>query len=167
MIAGSEFAGADGDSLQLSDAKDSSSPARISVRIKNGKAVSNVGNLRLLTNPIKPMSSLANIATALERAPSRTMPIDFGRLLSDHRAATTVKIKLPPGWTASLPKNKAMSGPFGSYEETFVQNGRDLSITRSLTGAKGVIPANRMAELVAWLRLVGNDDAKLIALQKP
>jgi hypothetical protein len=167
MIASSRFPGADGDSLQMSDEKSSSSSARMSVHIRNGKVMSSVGNVHLLTNPIHPMTSFASIASTLEREGKRTMPIDLGRVLRKALETSEIKLTLPSGWTASLPKNKSMSGPFGRYEEVYAQNGRELTISRTIDGAKGVLPADKMGDLIAWLKFIGNDDAKLIVLQKP
>ena len=165
-IAGSYFEGADGDSLRAFDGKDFSAPVRISLRITNGKPVTHAANLLLFTNPIRPMTSLARLAAELERGPKRTMPIDVAKLAPPTVTHIEVKIKLPAGWTATLPKNEKISGPLGNYETVYSQTGRDLFLSRTISGSTGILPPERINEVLAWFKAVGSDDSKLIVLQK-
>ena len=70
------------------------------------------------------------------------------------------------GWQARLPKNVSESGPFGTYEAEYAQTGRELRISRRLTGARNVLPPERIGDLVAWLRAIGADDAKFIVIDR-
>jgi hypothetical protein len=47
----------------------------------------------------------------------------------------------------------------------FAQVGDELRIERTLSGIKGVVPASRRMEIVEFLRKVGTDEARLIALK--
>jgi hypothetical protein len=163
-IASSYFEGADGDSLRAFNGKDLSALARISLRILNGKPLTNAANLHLLANPIKPMTAYARLTDELERQPKRTMPIDISNFGGSGISHIEVRIKLPEGWTATLPRNAKISGPPGTYETVYSQTGRDLFLSRTITGSKGVLPPERMSEVIAWLKAVGGDDSKLIVL---
>ena len=77
-----------------------------------------------------------------------------------------MKIKLPAGWTATLPKNEKISGPLGNYETVYSQTGRDLFLSRTISGSTGILPPERINEVLAWFKAVGSDDSKLIVLQK-
>lgn len=56
---------------------------------------------------------------------------------------------------------------FGTYESTYTQTGRELVIMRRLTGGTGIFLPQRGPELLNWLRAIGRDDSKFIAIDKP
>jgi hypothetical protein len=47
----------------------------------------------------------------------------------------------------------------------YAQIGDELRIERTLTGMKGTLPASRRMEVVEFLRRIGSDESKLIAIK--
>jgi len=72
---------------------------------------------------------------------------------------------LPEGWTAELPTNVVADGVFGRYEGSYAQEGRELVVRRTMRGASGVYPPERVADLIAWLEGITPDDAEFIVLR--
>jgi hypothetical protein len=78
-----------------------------------------------------------------------------------------MKVTLPAGWKARVPTSVTANSPFGSYKSLYKQDGRVLTISRTFTGSKAILPPERMPDLIAWFRQIGKDDAKFILLEKP
>ena len=167
LIARQAFDEAEGDSLESFNGKDFSVPAMIRVRVTAKKAVAEAGGLELLTNPLRPLAFFARTAIELEKEPARVNPIDLIQIIGPVRTLYEVRIRLPSGWRAALPKSESLSGLPGSYEVTYEQLGDELRMTRTLSGTRNVAPARQMPEIIEWLKTIGKDDAKLIVLQKP
>lgn len=165
-LAARWFEGADGDSLVAFDGKDLAARPRVSLLVRHGKATSNAGQTEILTIPLANMSGMKEMANELERRAPRRFPIDARKILGQATGYTDLRFTLPAGWQARLPKNVSESGPFGSYESEYAQTGRELRISRRLTGARNVLPPERVGDLVAWLRAIGADDAKFIVIDK-
>ena len=81
-------------------------------------------------------------------------------------AVTELRITLPAGWRARLPKSVRAPSPVGTYETTYEQVGDELRLTRRMTGARGVLPPDRFPELIAWMRTVAQDDQDIIVLER-
>ena len=77
---------------------------------------------------------------------------------------TELRVTLPAGWRARLPKDVDASSDFGNYHAQYRQEGRVLHVLRELTGQRGVQPPGRIVDLIAWLRAVSQDDAGVILL---
>jgi hypothetical protein len=165
-IARMSFDEAEGDSLEAFNGKDFTAPAKIRALVTARKVVSEAGGLELLTNPLRPLGFFARTATDLEKEPPRVNPIDLIQIIGPVRTRVDVRMRLPSGWRATLPKNETLSGLPGTYEVTYEQVGDELRMSRTLTGTRNVAPANRMPDVIAWLKTVGKDDAKLIVLQR-
>ena len=58
-----------------------------------------------------------------------------------------------------------MSGAFGTYASSYEQNGRELHIVRRMSGARGILPPDRVQDLLQFLRAVARDDARLLVLE--
>ena len=123
------------------------------------------GEVNLLTNPLRPMESYSRVADALESDSDRKLPYDASKFVAQHTTRTHVRIKLPVGWTATLPQSEKIDGPVAKYEVKYAQVGDELRIERTLTGINGVIPASRKMEIVEFLRKLGSDESKLILLK--
>ncbi|HVO34288.1 MAG TPA: DUF3857 and transglutaminase domain-containing protein [Gemmatimonadales bacterium] len=163
-LADGEFDGATGDSLELFDGRDLSAPARISVLIRNAKATTSAGGTEILTLPLVPVVSPRLVAEVQAHVP-RKYPIDTRQIFGPEESIGEFRITLPEGWHARLPADVAVTGPFGTYASTYEQNGRELHIVRRMVGAKGVLPPERVLELLQFLRAVSHDDARLIVLE--
>jgi len=161
------FPDADADSLQAFNGKDLTAPVRISFQIHNAKAIDRLGNSSIFTIPAGGMGAAATVATELEKEPKRRFPIDARRILAFGNRTSEFVITLPAGWKAKLPPGVTATGPFGDYRSEYKQEGRVLTISRSFTGAKGILPPERMPDLIAWFRQMGKDDAKFILLENP
>jgi hypothetical protein len=165
MVTSIYFERPETDSLITFDGKDLQAEARVSTKITRAKMVSKFGDQNLLTNPLRPLDGYSRTADAIEAEKDRKLPYDAAKFVAQHTTRTRVRIKLPVGWTAVLPRSAKIDGPVARYETKFAQVGDELQIERTLTGIKGIIPASRRTEIVEFLRKVGSDDAKLIVLK--
>ncbi|HEX6534731.1 MAG TPA: DUF3857 domain-containing transglutaminase family protein [Gemmatimonadaceae bacterium] len=163
-IANAIIEGASGDSLQLFDGRDLRAEPRISVLVKNGHAVTSAGDTRIFTLPIRDFAA-PNVVSSLQARGPRTKPIDFEKVWGLHEDVEELRVTLPPGWTARLPRNVRAVGEFGAYTAEYAQDGRELRVTRTLRGTKGVAPASDMPALIDWLKALSADDVKYIVLQ--
>ncbi len=166
-VARRTFEGADGDSLVAFDGRDLAARARMRVRIRHGRAATLAGTTMILQSPLGSMASLATAAKELESHGPRRFPIDAGRLWGPRTFETRYEIRLPAGWHATLPKSVTATSPFGNYESSYSEENGVLRLTRRITGATGVYPPDRLAELTAWMRAVAADDVKFIVLTRP
>ena len=161
------FDGAEGDSLESFDGKDLSATPRIALRVAHGRAATPTGDLMLFKLPLNSMSAFNKIAAQLESRPPRRFPIDAEAVLGADVATTDLRVTLPAGWRARLPKSISAPSPFGDYTVTYEQKGDELHLSRRIAGAKGVLPPSRYADLIAWMRTVAQDDQDIIVLERP
>ena len=118
----------------------------------------------VLTNPLGSMSSMAAGAKELEALPPARFPIDPGKLFGGAVNTIDVRITLPDGWRAQLPPNVSAASAFGSYQASYEQVGRELYLTRRVTGSKTIQPPESRPALIAWMREIAKDDTKLIVI---
>lgn len=166
-LARRTFEGAEGDSLIAFDGRDLAARARVKVRIRHGRAATPAGPTMILQMPLGSMASLATAAKDLESRGPRRFPIDASHFWGPRTTLTRYEITLPAGWHATLPKGVKAASPFGLYESTYSEEKGVLRLTRQITGALGVYPPDRLAELTAWMRAVAADDVKFIVLTRP
>jgi hypothetical protein len=105
-------------------------------------------------------------ARNLSKEPKRLFPIDAEKVLGPRDISMELRVTLPNGWKAKLPPNVTATSAFGSYASTYSQNGRELRLTRTMTGTRGVFTPERIGDLITWMNAVGKDDAKFIILEK-
>ena len=153
------------DSLVGFDGKDLQAEARFSTKITRAKMTTRVGGVNLLTNPLRPMDSYLRAAEAMEKDKDRKLPYDVARIVPQYTTRHVIRIKLPVGWTATLPKSERLDGPVAQYEVKYAQVGDELRIERTLTGITGIISASRRMEIVEFLKKVGSDEARMIVLK--
>jgi transglutaminase-like putative cysteine protease len=165
-IARGVFDGAQGDSLIGFAGKDLRATPRLSIVVKNGHAASMAGNNAILTNPFGSMSAFTTLATQLEAEGKRVFPIDATKVFGYGQASMELRLTLPDGWHAELPPGVTAASEFGKYESAYRQDGRDLILTRTMTGVPGVYPPDRIGALLDWVRSIAKDDAKLIVIEK-
>ena len=167
QIARNYFASGDGDSLSAFDGKDYAAPARVRIRIRDANATTAAGPVMLLNVPFATPAAMTSTADDIARLPIRRFPIDASKIIGRRTTVTEFRVTLPEGWHARLPAGVTAASVFGSYTTTYVQEGREVIMSRRLVGGTGIFMPNRVNELVAWLRAVGRDDVKLIVLDKP
>jgi len=164
-IASGFVEGASGDSLELFDGRDLRSLPRISLLLRGGRAARSSGESLILTLPIEHYGSAEQIAELEARGPRR-FPISAEAVLGPHEADSELRLVLPEGWHARLPAPVRAESPFGRYEATYVQEGRELRVRRVIAGVRGSRPADTMPALVAWLRAITADDVPFIVLDR-
>jgi hypothetical protein len=128
-IASKFFDGAEGDSLVGFEGKDLRAKARLTLKIKHGKAASSAGETTIFTMPLGSMSGMISAAKELENAKERRFPIDAARILGNRSTLVELRVKLPAGWKAKLPSGVKAVSPFGSYESSYAQVVDELVIT--------------------------------------
>ncbi|MBD0320044.1 MAG: hypothetical protein ICV87_06915 [Gemmatimonadetes bacterium] len=77
-----------------------------------------------------------------------------------------LRLTLPEGYRARLPQSVNTSSVFGRYTAEFAQQGRELRVTKRISGARGTLPPERIGELVAWLKEMNKDDVRFVVLEK-
>mgnify|MGYP001544475933 CR=1 FL=1 len=165
-VAVNVFEGARGDSLVTFSGKDLQAQPRVAVLVRDGHAASMAGNNAILTNPFGSMSGFATMAQQIETAGPRRFPIDAAKVFGYGTTQLEFRVTLPEGWRAQLPPDIDASGEFGHYQSDYAQTGRDLVVTRTLTGATGIYPPDQLTALLQWIRSISKDDAKLIVIEK-
>ncbi len=165
-LAGSVFPDAKGDSLIVFDGKDLRAKARISYVVHNGRASERSGETDVLTMNGNGSGGgrWTQVADELEAKGPRHMPIDAAAVVGPTTFVSEIRMTLPEGWRARLPANVTAASAFGHYESSYRQDGRDLIVARRMSGAHGVLPKEKLAELVAWLRAIGKDRVPFIVL---
>jgi hypothetical protein len=164
-IARKMFEGADGDSLVGFAGKDLTAAPRVSLRITGGKAATSAGNSVVLTNPLGSMGGMATSAKELEALPPGRFPIDPAKFLGDGVSVFEIRLTLADGWRAQLPANVTATSAFGSYTAKYEQVGRELRMTRRISGATAIQPPSERKALITWMRQIARDDAKLIVIE--
>jgi hypothetical protein len=124
------------------------------------------GTSAILTNPFGSMSAWTSAAREIETAGPRLFPIEADKIFGFGVTHAEFHLILPDGWHAELPPNIDASSVFGHYSSEYAQSGRELVLTRTLTGAAGNLPPDQVKALLEWMRAVAKDDAKLIVIQK-
>jgi hypothetical protein len=166
-MASAIFEGASGDSLELFDGRDLTAPARLAVAVHGGQAMTHSGG-----TDIMPLSFLGTqvsqqvIGDVAAHVP-RHYHIGASQVFGTSRQFTDVRITLPEGWRARLPDSVSVAGAFGRYTSSYTQEGRDLVITRRVSGQRGILRPERVTDLLEFLRAVARDDAKFIVLDHP
>jgi hypothetical protein len=162
-IAAEFLAGASGDSLVIFDGRDLYVPARVSLAIHAPHATTSAGASDVFTLPMENFSRRSLVARLEARGPRR-YPINVAAVNGYGVAHTELRVTLPEGWHARLPKDVDAASDFGVYHAQYRQEGRVLHVVRELSGQRGVQPPGRIGDLIAWLRAVSQDDAGVILL---
>src|SRR5437667_115060 len=128
--------------------------------------LSSGGGTRIFTLPTAlPNFGSLGLASQLERRKPRRFPIDIGAVIGPIESVAELRMTLPAGWKAELPPNVSESSQFGSYSAEYAQEGRELRISRRMSGHRGTAPPEAVDALITWLRAISKDDVKFIVLQ--
>ncbi|HWC72293.1 MAG TPA: DUF3857 domain-containing protein [Gemmatimonadales bacterium] len=165
-LANGVFAGASGDSLQLFNGRDLQAQPLVSLAVHNAPVLTGTGATRVFTLPnALPDYASLSLVSQLEQRKPRRFPIDIGEVIGPIEIVSELRVTLPPGWTADRPPNVTETSQFGSYSAEYAQDGRELRVTRRMSGAKGTAPPDSIDALIAWLRAISKDDVKFLVLQ--
>ena len=165
-LANGVFSGASGDSLTLFDGKDLRAKPQVTLLVHDADVLQSGGGTRIFTLPNAfPNFSSLGVAAQLERRKPRRFPIDIAAVIGPVETMSELRMTLPPGWKAELPPSVNESSQFGSYSAGYAQDGRELRVTRRMTGHRGTAPPDQVDALIAWLRAISKDDVKFIVLQ--
>ena len=162
-IANGLFDGATSDSIELFDGRDLGATARVAVAIAGGKAATDAGGGSILRLPLHPLFPSEVVQEVQAHVP-RKYPIDVERVIGPRLSLEAYRITLPPGWHARLPAGVTLTSAYGRYRSSYAQDGRDLVVERRVEGARGIEPPDSAAGLVAFVRAVAADDARLIVI---
>lgn len=150
-LASRVFPEAEGDSLHLSDETERGGAFRLSFLVRNGRAARLAGPVAILSLPfLRLPGDLTPLLTELKAHPRR-FTIDAAQVPPPGNEANHLRLELPEGWRAELPKNVALSGPFGEFSITYRQEGRLLEVRTRRTAGKGILAPQRIGEVVSWL----------------
>jgi hypothetical protein len=167
---GRTFPSGKADSVIVFDGRDPKAEARISARVYEGEAFKRIGSVAILAVPAQLRGNAATIAYMVSQLPTtgeRKLPIDAETILGPGRVVTEMQMTLPEGWKAQLPPAVDAVSDFGEYHAKYTQDGRVLRVSHSVTGAKGVLPKERMADLRAWMKAIADDNVDSIVLMAP
>jgi transglutaminase-like putative cysteine protease len=168
QMAGNLYPDAQGDSLVVFDGKDLSATPRIAVHFHGGQAATRSGPTAILnlaaTGGAAPFG---RVADELAAAGPRHMAIDAKQVVGPLTVVGELRITLPDGWKARLPDSDSTTSEFGTYVARYSQNGRDLVITRQISGTNGVFPPEKIGDLITWLRAIGKDRTPFIIVDTP
>ena len=167
VIAGRYLERPEVDSLVGFDGKDFRAPARVTAKVTKARMLSKAGEVSLLMNPVRPGDSWLRLADLIDKQKDRKLPYATKAFIPQPLDHTDVRIKLPAGWTVTLPADIRADGPLGHYAMTYSQTGTELHIERTLTGADATIPASRQSEITDWMRKIGADDGKFLVIKAP
>jgi hypothetical protein len=162
-LANTLFQGSIGDSLVYSNGRDLASQPRVALAIEEARPMSVAGGIPILTLPIRDYAR-PELVTELEARGHRRSAIDVELVVGPYEESSEFRLTLPDGWRARLPPDVDAQSVFGRYRANYSQSGRVLVVQRTLVGATGVQPPNRIDELIAWLKLIAGDDVKQIVL---
>lgn len=156
------------DSLVAFDGRNFSVPTKMTYVVKADNVIKNAGGVKLFSvNGMfrSPGRAFKNLARDLEQRPARVFPIDASQILGQLETVTDIRLTLPPGWTAELPKDIVATSFFGKFESKWTQEGRDVHLVRRIQGQRGYFPPQRISEVIVWLKTVGADDYEFLSLK--
>ena len=164
-IASALFPGGTGDSLRVFDGRDLQAVPKLSVAIHNGPAAVAAGATEILTLPMRTYD-LHGIASDLRSRGPRRFPISARAVSGGGVDEEDLTLTLPPGWHARLPAAVTAASAFGRYESQYSQDGQVVHVMRRLTGMRGVLPPDRIVDLLAWLDAVSKDNSKYLVIDR-
>lgn len=165
-LGNSVFAGGSADSLVVFNGRNLADTPKLAWRVRNGRALKKSGESMILDIPDafgSPWEYEQTAQMLVDRGPRR-FPIDAAAVHGSSETVTELQVTLPEGWRARLPKSVVAESPFGIYRSEYAQSGRTLTIRRIYAGQRGVLPPDRVNDLVEWLKAVAQDDARYLLI---
>lgn len=159
------FPGAVGEYSFQPDGKNLYETQRAVISVTNGRAAQLSGRTAIVNNPLGSMAGFEAVARELETELPRKFPVDAMQVLGYVETVIEYRVTLPEGWEAEIPDGVEATSLFGSYRTTYAQEGRDLILTRRLSGLDGIHPPSSIDQLIGWLRAVARDDVGVILVR--
>jgi transglutaminase-like putative cysteine protease len=153
-MASGVYPESEGDSLRFTDETEQGGAFKIAFIARRGRAAQLAGPVAILSLPfLRQLGDVKPLVEELLAHKPRRFPIDVAKVsaASGGNGEARLDLVLPEGWRAELPKDVALSGPFGDVRLKYAQAGRVFSVTERRVGRKGVLPPERVDDLVAWL----------------
>jgi hypothetical protein len=166
QLASSLIQGGRGSELQTPRGLDLRAEVAFGMRITSDRATRpNVGGGQILVLPIDNHANLGLVGELERELPRRTAPISNDMIMGPMTSISEMRLTLPEGWSAELPGSILAESRFGTYEATYVQEGRVLSVLRRVSGETGTAPTESFPELVDWFREISQDDIPFLLLR--
>ena len=166
MGMASVIEGAEGSDLEMFHGFDLEADVRVRVSLSSPRATRpNVGGGQIFFLPIDSYTNPRLLSELEGELPTREAPIDVDAVVGPIANLSELHLTLPEGWTTTLPPNVRAESRFGSYEATYAQEGRRVSVTRHLVGATGTAAASELPDLIEWLREMYRDDTVFLLLE--
>lgn len=164
-VAQGIFEGASADSLEIFDGRDLRAEPVTRVWLSGGRAATPSGGTLIVTLPLGNGASSETIAQ-LEAAPSpRRFPIDVAAVVGPIESVSEFRVTLPEGYRARLPQSVTARSAFGTYEARYAQEGRELRVSKRISGARGTLPPDQIGALLAWLKEMSKDDVRFVVVE--
>jgi len=145
----------EGDSLRFIDQTSTGGSFTVDFVARGGRAAQLAGSVAILALPfIRQQGDVKPLIAELRAHPPRRFPIDVEQLSARASEEVRVRLELPEGWRAQLPKSVSLSGDFGEFSLAYAQEGRILTVTQRRAGRTGILPPDRVNDLVQWLEQV-------------
>ncbi len=163
------FPNATVDTVVMFDPHDRTAAPHIDYVERDGEGAKPAGSLSILELPPGfrgAEQAFTNTVNELQHADARRLPVDAAKILGSGATRRELRLTLPVGWTAQLPKTVNAVSEFGTYRAEFTQVGRTLRIVHTTTGGAGIYPAADIDKLIDWFKEMATDDAQFIALSE-
>jgi transglutaminase-like putative cysteine protease len=157
QLASGVYPESEGDSLTFHDDLERGGDFRVDFVTRKGRAAQLAGPVAVLSLPmLRGPGDLTPLINELRSRRPRRFPIDLAAVSGGDAGARGVSLRLevPAGWHAQLPKNVSLSSAFGDQQISYSQEGRILTVTQWRRGRKGILPPSRVDDLIAWLTQV-------------
>lgn len=153
------------DSQRYTNGRDITVPVQLTVWFTAARVVGHIGQKYYFNLPIPKYFDADNL-TRLDGEGPRVFPIDVTRVNSPSIYRSALEVELPEGWTATLPADVSVQGPFGYYRARYSQAGRILRASREMGGLRATLPPDSLSALRTWLSAVAQDKAGMIVLSR-
>ena len=153
------------DSSNVFEGRDLKADVKVEVWFTSAGVLGSVGDQYTLNLPL-PRFLDESLVSEVEAEGERVFPIDVEELYGPSAYRYALEIELPDGWRAQLPEDVAEEGAFGSYLADYRQVGTQLSLSRELSGTRGLQPPDSIEALTTWMSAIAADDVQSLTLSR-
>lgn len=154
------------DSVRYSDGRDLNAPVNLTVWFTAPHVIGHVDHGKYYFN--LPLGRFIDAQTVnrIDTEGPRRYPIEIGSVNSPSVYRMALSVQLPEGWSAEVPQDVTVQGPFGYYRARYSQSGRTLRVSREMGGGRGTLPPDSVKALRTWLASVEADRTAMIVLSR-